>query len=354
MNQIQPEGFPIKGQISFLLFYPIAEPVFAEFTTYPQALKRTPYFQPVDLNIQMISAEAVQLEGVHISLQPQIYEETIYAVDCRFPIPHYVDTNAIELVNRIKTGLTELLVPEAVRATEMWEEYTVLLLDSHQQLPDDFVNQNGRILARFLRAQSDLFTPAEEHSILSSRLQYSEQDLIVVDWSGGLMISPEDDYQSEIEVLKIGTYQLLRYRMLDKRIDDRLGFIRVLFARQNGRRRDRDWFGRQSRQTLKQIINERLTLLLDFERVDQDLLTIGDWYTAQLYRMIIDEFYLDEWRHNVKTKLENLASIVQAVQDNFTVSWSYFLDIVQLVGWIVLLVGYFVLFYFDTLAYLPW
>ena len=166
------------------------------------------------------------------------------------------------------------------------------------------------------------------------------------------MISPEEDYQSEIEVLKIGAYQLLRYRMLDKRIDDRLQFIRALFD--HPKRRRRDLFGHHARQTLKQIIDERLTLLLDFERVDQDLLTIGDWYTAQLYRVIIDEFYLDEWKENVKSKLENLASIVQAVQDNFTVSWSYFLDIVQLVGWIVLLIGYFVLFYFDTLAYLPW
>lgn len=354
MNQLQAEGIHTKGQISFLLFYPMTEPVIAESIAYPKPLKRIPYFQPVDLNIQLISAEAVQLEGVHISLQPQIYEETIYAVDCRFPMPDYVDTRAIELVNRIKARLTEMLVPEMVRPTEMWEEYTILLLESIEQPPDEFVSQNGRILARLLRAQSDLFTREEEQSILSSRLHYSEQDLIVVDWSGGLMISPEEDYQSELEVLKIGVYQLLRYRMLDKRIDEHLQFIRVLFDKQNGRRRDRDWFGRHARQTLKQIINERLTLLLDFERVDQDLLMIGDWYTAQLYRMIIDEFYLDEWKHNVKSKLENLASIVQAVRDNFTISWSYFLDIVQLVGWIILLIGYFVLFYFDTLSYLPW
>jgi hypothetical protein len=300
----------------------------------------------------MVSAEAVQLEGVHISLQPQIYDETIYAVDCRFPIPDFMDTKAIELVNRIKIGLTEMLVPHAVRNTEMWEEHTILLLENIYRSPDEFVNNNGQILARFLRAQSDIFTEEEEASILSSRLHYSQRDLTIVDWSGSLMLSPEEDYQSEIEVLKIGTYQLLRYRMLDKRIDDRLQYIRSLFNNSSSRRRD--WFGLNSRQTLKHIINERLTLLLDFERVDQELLMIGDWYTAQLYRVIIDEFYLAEWKENVRTKLENMVSIVQAVQDNFTISWSYFLDIVQLVGWIVLLLGYFILFYFDTLPYLPW
>ena len=34
---------------------------------------------------------------------------------------------------------------------------------------------------------------------------------------------------------------------------------------------------------------------LDFEKINQGLLLIGDWYTAKLYRIIYEEFYLDEW-----------------------------------------------------------
>jgi hypothetical protein len=135
--------------------------------------------------------------------------------------------------------------------------------------------------------------------------------------------------------------------MLDKRIDHKLDSIRQAFTR------DRWVLPVNSRRTVQQIIQERLTLLLDFERIDQQLLMIGDWYTAQLYRTVIDEFYLDEWKFNVKNKLETMESIMQAVKDNFTVSWSYLLDIVQLVGWLLLLLGYIYLFYLDTRAYVP-
>jgi hypothetical protein len=38
------------------------------------------------------------------------------------------------------------------------------------------------------------------------------------------------------------------------------------------------------------------------------------------------------------------------IQDNFSFSWSTFLEMVQIAGWLLLLLGYFVLFYFDIQA----
>jgi hypothetical protein len=45
-----------------------------------------------------------------------------------------------------------------------------------------------------------------------------------------------------------------------------------------------------------------------------------------------------------KPKLDNLERIIQTIQENFSLSWSGFLEAVQMVGWIILLIGYFVLF----------
>ena len=55
---------------------------------------------------------------------------------------------------------------------------------------------------------------------------------------------------------------------------------------------------------LRQVVEQRLALMLDFEKINQGLLLIGDWYTAKLYRIIYDEFYLDEWAATIKGKLE--------------------------------------------------
>ena len=50
----------------------------------------------------------------------------------------------------------------------------------------------------------------------------------------------------------------------------------------------------------------------------------------------------------MRGKLDQLESITSAVRENFAFSWQRFLDIVQIAGWLILLVGYFVLFFLDV------
>ena len=49
-----------------------------------------------------------------------------------------------------------------------------------------------------------------------------------------------------------------------------------------------------------------LDLLLDYEEVEALVALIGDWYTADLYRVIIDELYVDECKTAVRAKLDEL------------------------------------------------
>ena len=96
-----------------------------------------------------------------------------------------------------------------------------------------------------------------------------------------------------------------------------------------------------------QIVNQRLELLLSFEKVNQSLLSIGDWYSAKLYRAIVSEFYLEEWKGIVANKLDSLGSIYEVVTQNMTFSWDRLWDVIQIIGWFLLLVGYFVIFFLE-------
>ncbi len=156
-----------------------------------------------------------------------------------------------------------------------------------------------------------------------------------------MIFAPEGDFQSDIELLKIGNYQLLRYRVLSHSTEEILQSIDRAFQQ-----RRLSVLG-PTRGTLRDIINHRLEIMLDFEHTEQNLLLIGDWYTAKLYTLISDEFYLNDWKQAVQTKLDNLESLISTIQENFSITWSGFLDIVQLIGWLVLLVGYFILFFIE-------
>ncbi len=210
--------------------------------------------------------------------------------------------------------------------------------------PDRFVDKNAAALARFIRAQRETFDERDIQDILSSRIRYSNAEMTLVDWQAAVIFAPEGDFQSDIELLKIGNYQLLRYRMLDENVEASLRTISEQFragpshAVRSG----------PSRGQIRRIVQHRLELMLDFEHTEQNLLLIGDWYTAQLYHAIQEEFYLKEWKEAVRTKLDNLEDLIQTIQENFTLSWQSLMETVQITGWLILLVGYFILFFLES------
>ena len=238
-------------------------------------------------------------------------------------------------------------MPIEHRSSGMFEEFVILLLVGAKPSPEKFLENNAAALARFIRSQREVFDRQEIDEILSSRVRYSKDDLTVVDWEGAVIIAPNGDFQSDIELLKIGNYQLLRYRRLDQHIENSFRDINQQF-RANPRRASQ--LG-PTRGQIKRIVQHRLDLMLDFEHTEQNLLLIGDWYTSQLYHAIRDEFYLDDWKKTVKEKLDNLEDIIEMMQENFSLSWQSLLEIVQITGWLILLIGYFYLFFIEDLGW---
>ena len=88
--------------------------------------------------------------------------------------------------------------------------------------------------------------------------------------------------------------------------------------------------------------------MLDFERAEQNLLLIGDWYTSKLYEAIQAELYLKDWKESVKAKLDNIENIVETIKDNFSMSWENLMDQLQMLGWVILLIGYIYLYFLDA------
>jgi hypothetical protein len=63
--------------------------------------------------------------------------------------------------------------------------------------------------------------------------------------------------------------------------------------------------------------------------------------------LIVSQFFLDNWKGVVRLKLDSQAAIDEIIRQNLAFSWRRLLDMVQLVGWLILLIGYFVLFFVN-------
>ena len=328
-------------EICYLIAFPDTEYKVAPVKESIKGLKDAPYFQPVDIDLVSLGDETVLIEGHAVAVVRHQYDEYVQMIEARFTLKDPFDPSTLLERGKIEDALKSKYVPVENRQSGMFEEYTILLVDEVRQAPDKWIDRYALDISRFIRSQRDTFDKNEISEILMSRTRYSDTELTLVDWEGAVIIAPNADYESDIVLLKIGNYQLLRYRMLDHSIENLLDKIKESFF--GNRRRPR-----ATRGLIRQIAEHKLEVMLDFERTEQTLLLIGDWYTAKLYEAIQSEFYLKDWKESVRAKLDNLESIMQTIKDNLSVSWENLMDQIQLMLWMLMLIGYLYLYFLDA------
>jgi hypothetical protein len=306
-----------------------------------QTPKDAPYFFELDIEFRSIETRQLDLDGTAVTVHLQMLDGLVWVAECHYWLKDALSETAVGCNRQIQTRLKQTLPGEAGIESSLSEEYTIILLQKVEPTPDQFVNQHVATLARLLRSWTKSFNIIDAGEILESRARYSEDDLTVINWGGALIIAEKGDFQPDIELLKIGNYQLLRYRLLDQTIAQHLQYVRRHLR--DIRRSWSPW----SNRTLQVIVEQRLALLLDFEKIDQSLLLIGDWYSARVYRLMVKELCLDKWKDAVSFKLDNLAAIDNIVRENLVFSWRRLFDFISLVGWLILLIGYFILFFMN-------
>ncbi len=327
-------------QICYLLAFPDSDEGKAPAPEQLKVQKDAPYFQPVDIDLVSLGEETIIIEGYAVSVNRQRYDGCAQMIECRFDLEDPFASSVLQLRIKIQAALQSRYVPETIRASGLFEDYTILLVKTMKPSPEKWIEKNAAALAKFIRSQRETLDPAEINEILISRTQYSASDMTVVDWEGAVIIAPNEDYDSDIALLKIGNYQLLRYRMLDQSIDAMLDSISETFFKDRGR-------PRLTSGVVRKIAEHKLEVMIDFERVEQNLLLIGDWYSAKLYEAIQSELYLKDWKDNLRSKLDNLEGIVGTIKDNFSLSLERVWGRIEMAIYMIMLVGYLYLFLAD-------
>jgi predicted GIY-YIG superfamily endonuclease len=327
-------------ELCYLLAFPDPDDGKAPPPEQFKGLKDAPYFQPIDIDLVNLGEETVLIEGHAVQVMRQRYDGCVQMVECRSVLANPFAASVLQERAKIESALQSKFIPTPHRQSGLYEEYTILLVKDAKPSPDQWIQKNALALTRFIRSQREVFDKSEIEDILISRTHYSAKELTLVDWEGAVIIAPNEDYQSDIALLKIGNYQLLRFRMLDESIDKMLDKIQATFF-ENKRR------PRPTRGVIRQIAEHKLEVMLDFERAEQNLLLIGDWYTAKLYEAIQREFYLKDWKENLKNKLDNLEGIVETIKDNFSLSLESVWARVEMLAWALMLLGYLYLTFVD-------
>jgi hypothetical protein len=340
---VEHEANPIPGRLVVFLFGETGINLEASAVVETKTLKSAPSYPDVIPKQKIIKVEKRLSEGIEVDFVVKAYLPDVVVVEASLEMDDILANATLEF-KRSLINICRKILGEFGCDPLFDEEYSVYCISDYSGDPEICLSQYGDRIAAFLKNENIQLDEEEVKSTLSSYLKYSKDDITIVDWDGAFIFDSSRDFNSNIELFEIANLQLLKSRILDYDLDERLEKTLRLLAVPKGLPFIRT---REVRKVVKEIIEIRTQSILESEAVERNIKLIGDWYSAKLYSLVSRKFHLDNWKAEIKEKLDTLEDVYTMAMENFGVSYRATLEFVILAGWFVLLLLYVADFLFT-------
>lgn len=286
--------------------------------------RRTPEsirYRPAPLRVA-INPGGIVLPGRRATLHPSRAELSVFdfgalSLTVQFPIrmtPEQILTLAGELADpaplneaarRVVTPLIDRLRPAVtgLEVSELCEEYIVFQIDNAQT---DWVADHADWIARLVRLEPDPLSTEEVAEANRLSLSYTPTDLVTLDWAAGFVA--DRDCTDTLQVIEFANVQLLEFRHIDDRLDDRLEAAYKLIG--TGRRQrwaPPSW--RMHGAAMRNVRELEIEATSLFERADNALKLIGDQYLSRVFDLASTRFHLRGWQESIRRKLDTVGDV---------------------------------------------
>jgi hypothetical protein len=307
-----------------------------------KTVKSAPSYLDVIPKQKIIKLEKRDVDGVEVGFLVKAYLPDVVVVEASLDMDDILSDTTLEF-KRSLIGECRKILEEFTCNREFDEEYGVYCISGYSGDPEVYLSMYGEKIAAFLKNERIPLDEEEVQATLSSYLKYGKDDITIVDWDGAFIFDSAGDFESNIELFEIANLQLLKSRMLNDDLDERLE--KTLHLTKTPKRMPIIRSG-EVRRVLKEVIEIRTQSILESEAVERNIKLIGDWYSAKLYSLISKKFHLDSWKAEIKEKLDTLEDVYTMATENFSVSYRATLEFIILAGWFVLLLLYVAEFLF--------
>jgi len=307
-----------------------------------KTVKSKPSYLDVIPKQKIIRVEKHQVDGFEVNFLVKTYLPDVVVVEASLDMDDLLSDSILEFKRSLISECRRILTDFGCNP-RFDEEYSVYCISGYSGDPEVYLTMYGDTIAAFLKNERIALDEEEVQSTLSSYLKYGKDDITIVDWDGAFIFDATGDFESNIELFEIANLQLLKSRMLDYDLDERLEKTLRLMGVPKGVPVIRS---REVRRVVKEIIEIRTQSILESEAVERNIKLIGDWYSAKLYSLISKKFHLDSWKSEIKEKLDTLEDVYTMATENFSVSYRATLEFIILGGWFVLLILYVFEFFY--------
>lgn len=307
-----------------------------------KALRSAPHYFEASVPHQVaIDEHRATIEGREVVFSLKGYPPDIILIETTTDVEDIFDEGMFTLEEKIFEKCDAML-KEHGGEKRFSEMYSIFTVSGYAGEPEQFL-KHAPMIAALLKSERAELDPKEVAYTLETQIKYAKHDLAVIDWDGAFLFDIEGDFSQTVELLTLANVQLLRYRIMDRKLDERLEHAAELVSHPIQKRH----LLRSEVVTneMRGLLKDRMATLSQFQVLERDIKLIGDWYPARLYELASKKFKTAEWRASLKEKLESLEDFYSVIIDNFSVSSKARAERMQLaaewfviLGWLALIV----------------
>jgi hypothetical protein len=199
--------------------------------------------------------------------------------------------------------LHDQLAPAIVRPalSDLVEEYFVFQLLPGSGLPpiEELRARHREWIAALIRLECEPLSADELAESLRVQWSYTPGDLAVFEWSAALLVDRE--CRDVLEMIEFANLQLLEFRVIDVRLQDKLGAAYELIHPLS---RSSLPFWRTHMRPLRDLLDMRNEANAVFQRTTNVLKLVGDQYLARLYQALNTRLHLKDWSDSIRHNLD--------------------------------------------------
>jgi hypothetical protein len=245
------------------------------------------------------------------------------------------DARCRELVARLAPAIA------APRATFVTEDYFVFAVTALEGSPaaEEVIASYGDDIARLLRVEREPLSRQERDEVLRHRISYLENDLVVPTWNAAFVYDTEAGVAAATEILEFANSQLLEFRYYDTLLDAQLAGI---YAQLQEPGWFKGWTGRRYTRAAQRVHALFIDVNELTDRTENALKIAGDVYAARLFALATARLGLDQWKANVREKLNTLDDIYRFAVEQTGMARGEFLELAIVLILVFELVLFFV------------
>jgi hypothetical protein len=240
---------------------------------------------------------------------------------------------SVELESRASEWLRAALTrarPALLKPYDSWltEDYQIISLQeitgsANQKLTaGELLSSRATEIAELVRGESIALSDVERTEVLQSSISYSQNDLLVVGWSGAVVYGTGEVAAATIQLLEYANTQLLEFRYYDSLLTNVLNSVYRFLEHKGGRFGDWRLSGESTR-----VNTIRLDVMELTEKVDNAVKFLSDMFYTRLYNLIAAKVGVPDYRRLVEQKLRTAGELYRFMVDQFNQARSFVLEL---------------------------